>query len=258
MEWLSDFVTPSIWDVIPFAALLGGGAVIGAIKKLRTAWGAPLLYGVVGGGVIFICLSLVSLSNRHMETLERIGGEQIEELERTGDKQTKALEELSNEQGEILNELIRANPTRPYFTQTLAEIYKVSEGTRYLTVSVQNNNISAENVVSHLLVLEEALKSNAETLHSSRVEIANPIGSGGTHNHHWGPVNVPPNARPAFVVLQVQYSHALSNALYSQSLFLKFRGTSQDGTYIEQLFNATSDEKTKIMRYMEKRGISAL
>ena len=103
-----------------------------------------------------------------------------------------------------------------------------------------------------------SVKSNAEPLHSSRVEIANPIGFGGTHNHHWGPVNVPPNARPAFVVLQVQYSHALSNALYSQSLFLKFRGTSQDGTYIEQLFNATSDEKTKIMRYMEKRGISAL
>ena len=232
--------------------------MLAAAKKWGENWATPLLYGVVGGGVIFVCLLLVSLSNRHMETLERIGGEQVAALERTGDKQAKALEALSDERRAILNELIRANPTRPYFTQTLAKIHKVSEKTRYLTVSVQNNSVPAENVVSHLLVLREDIETNTTPLHSSRVEVANPIGPGGTHSHHWGPVIVPPNARPAFVVLQVQYTHALTSEVYSQPLFLKFGGTTQGGTYIEQLFSATSDEMAKMMRYMEKRGIAAL
>ena len=37
-----------------------------------------------------------------------------------------------------------------------------------------------------------------------------------------------------------------------------FRGSSQDGIFIEQLFAATGDQKEKIERYMEKRGISTL
>ena len=231
---------------------------MGVIKRRLDTWAAPVLYGVVGGGVIFICLSLASLSNQHMEKLERVGGEQIEALERVGDNQVSALEELSDKQGTILDELIRANPTKPYFTQTLAKIYSVSDGTAYLTVSVQNNAIPAENVVSHLLILREDLNVNAGPLHSNRIESANPIGPGGTHSHHWGPFNVPANALPLFIVLQIRYVHALSNETYSQVLYLKFRGSSQDGTFIEQLFNASSDEKARVERYMEKRGISKL
>ena len=139
MEWLPDFVTPSsIWDVIPFAALLGSGAVIGAVKKLRDAWGAPLLYGVVGGVVIFICLSLVSLSNQLMEKLERIGGEQIEALEKLANEQTGALEQLGSEQRKVLDELAKANPTRPYFTQTLEKIYLLIRDTPSEEVYVFN------------------------------------------------------------------------------------------------------------------------
>ena len=221
--------------------------MIAAVKKFRDAWGAPLLYGVVGGGVIFICLSLVSLSNQLMEKLERIGSEQ-----------TEAFEKLADQQELLLSQLADANPIRPYFAQSLAKIYKSSLGKIFLTVSVQNNKVPAEGVVSHLLVLKEALDANSGPLHSNREESANPIGPGGTHSHHWGPVNVPPNARPAFIVFQVRYTNALSGEMHSQILFLKFLGTSQDGIFIQELFNASSDEEIKIRRYMVKRGILAL
>ena len=256
MEWLSDFVIPSIWDVAPLAAVLGGGVVIGAVKKFTDAWGAPLLYGVTGGGVIFICLVLVSLSNRHMEELERIGGEQIEALQQAGDKQVKALEESSDEQIEALNALVQVNPTRPYFTQSQAHIYEVSPGVRYLTVSVQNNSIVADNVVSHLLVLQQSLNVNKGPLHTKRAEIANPVGPSGILSQHWGPIKVDRNTLPAFVVFQVRYTNALNNEPQSQAFYLKFAGVTHDGTFIQQLFNASGDEKSKIVRYMEKHGIA--
>ena len=231
---------------------------MGLIKRYGKEWGAPLLYGVVGGGIIFVCLSFVALSNKHMENIERIGNEQVEAFENTGNKQTKALENLSSEQRKILDKLIRATPTRPYFTQALAKMYKVTSGEIYLTVSVQNNNVPANGVVSHLLVLRGSLDRRMGPLHSNRVESANPIGPGGTHSHHWGPISVPANAIALFVVLQVRYTHALTGEVYSQPLFLKFHGSSESGIFVNQLFNATGEEKKEIQRYMEQRGISAL
>ena len=219
----------------------------GAVNKWWARVPLPALYALSGAVLGFVCLFLLSLSDRH-----------IEELERIGDKQTEAVEKLADQQGLLLNQLAEANPKRPYFTQTLAKIYKTTGKTTYLSVSVQNNNIPAEGVVSHLLVLEESLDSKSNPLHSDRIESANPIGSGGTHSHHWGPVNVPQRTRPAFVVFLVRYTNALTDEMLSQALFLKFLGSSEDGTFIQQLFNASSDEKTKIERYLEKRGLSKL
>lgn len=269
MEWLSSFVIPSIWDVIPVMAFLGGGAVIGAVKKFRDAWGAPLLYGVAGGGVIFICLWLPVQLNQHFGEDKRIGDEQTAALERIANeqrktlarltaKQTAASGEIAREQKEILVILAKGIPTRPYFTPTTAKIYKISEGKIYLTVSVQNNEVPAENVVSHLLVINEALDQRKAPLHSNRMESANAIGPGGTHGHHWGPVTVPKSARPAYVVFQMRYTHALSDEEYRQVLFLRFQGASETGNFIMTLFNAISDEKKRIEKYMSRRGIAKL
>ena len=125
-------------------------------------------------------------------------------------------------------------------------------------MSVQNNDIPAENVVSHLLILDYSLDSRTAPLYTKREESANPVGRSAILSQHGGPIAIPPNARPAFVVFQVRYTNALSGEMHSQILFLKFLGTSQDGTFIQELFNASSDEKIKIRRYMEKRGILAL
>ena len=229
--------------VITFA----GSTMLGVVRRHWSFITTPLLYGTVGVGVVIFLFLLEYQSDQQIEALEQTGREQVEALER-----------LTSEQGTILNVLAEANPTRPYFTQSLAKIYKLSSDKTFLTVSVQNNNVPAKDVVSHLLVLEASLDEKSGPLHSNREESANPIGPGGTHSHHWGPVNVPQRARPAFVIFLVQYTNALTDKMHSQALFLKFRGASPDGTFIQQLFNATSDEKTEIERYMEKRGLSKL
>ena len=242
----------------------GGGVVMVAVKKWWATVPSPALYALSGAGIAFVCLFLLALSDRALEQLKQEGDKQAAALatfasEQKGESEqlAGAFEQLASVQIKVLDELAKANPTRPYFTQSLASIYKSSSDKIYLTVSVQNNNVPAEDVVSHLLVIEEALDANSGPLHSNREESANPVGPGGTHSHHWGPVNVPPNAHPAFIVLQVQYTNALNGDKFSQALFLMFHG-SQDGTFITQLYSATSDQKAKIERYMEKRGISSL
>ena len=155
--------------------------------------------------------------------------------------------------GVVLDSGIR----RPYFTQTQAAIQDVSPGIRALMVSVQNNDSPAEDVVSQLLVLEESLDPTIEPLNTKRVENANPIGPGGTLSQYWF-VDVKKNARPAFVVFEIRYTDALRNETHSQALFLKFLGSSQDGIFIQQLSNATSDEKTRMESYLMERGIPTL
>lgn len=244
LGWLGQEV---VGHWVGVASAVAGAAALAALRQWLPKAARPALYGLAGGGIIFVCLLLVALSDRHIEELERIGSEQVRELERLTDQQEQSLAELT-----------QATPTRPYFIQSLAQIHELSPGLRYLTVSVQNNSVPAENVVSHLLVLEEALDPNNEPLHTKREEIANPVGSGGILSQHWGAVKIERNTRPAFVVFQVRYTNVLDNEAYSQALYLKFAGSSQDGTFIQQLFNASSDEKSKIERYMEKRGIVTL
>ena len=184
----------------------------------------PVLYATVGGGVVFVVVWLSFVSDRHLQ----------------------ALDALKNDE-----------PTRSYFTQTQAVIQGVGQSSRALTVSVQNSDIPARDVVSQLLVLEESLDPTIEPLHTKRIQNANDIGPKATLSQHWF-VNVQPNARPAFVVFQIRYTDVLRNEKYSQAFFLKFLGSSEAGTYLEQLFNASSSEKTRMEHYMSERGIPSL
>ena len=147
-------------------------------------------------------------------------------------------------------------PSRPYFIQIQAEIQEVSQGFHALTVSVQNNGSPAHNVVSQLLALDESLDPTIEPLHTRRLESANAVGPGTTFSQHWF-VDIGQNTRPAFIVFEIRYADALTNEAYSQALFLKFLG-SQSGTFIQQLFNASSDEKGRMEAYLGVRGIPRL
>ena len=217
LEWLWQ-------DMVSWIITLVVAAMLGVARKYRPSVAAPVLYAIIGGGVIFVCLWLPARLDRHLE----------------------ALEVLTN-----------GRPTRPYFTQTQAAIQDVLQSTKALTVSVQNNDIPAQNVVSQLLVLEESLDPTIEPIHTKRIENANIVGPSGTLSQYWF-VDVKRNARPAYILFQIRYADALSNETYSQALFLKFLGSSQAGTFIQQLVNASSDEKTRIERYLMERGIPSL
>ena len=246
--------------------------VVVAAQKYWDTWAAPLRFGITSGGIIFICVLLATLLpaqfDRQISELERLTDEQTMQFERQAkvltrlsdeaQRQTEILKQLAGGQSETLDSLAKAMPTRPYFTMTDAHIYKVSSGQFYLTISMQNNTIPTENLTSQLMVIKEDLDPRSWPLHSKTARSANPVGPGATYSHHWGPVRVPPNARPAFVVFQVQYTDALSGEVFLQDLFLVFRGASENGTFIQQLFNATNDQKVKMQIYMERRGISQL
>lgn len=205
---------------------LGTGVTVG-LGVLKLYWPSVtdvLLYAIVGGVVTCICMLLLNQTRW----------------------QTEIWEKFANER-----------PTRSYFTQVKAEIQNVSQSILILTVSVQNNDVPAKDVVSQILVIEESLDPTGEPLLKRRLEEANPVGPRGVFSHYW-PVKVGRNARPAFVMFQIRYTDALSDKTYSQDLFLKFLGASQDGTFIQQLFNANSDEKTRMERYVRERGIPTL
>ena len=206
--------------VVSFLTLtIGSGVIFGMLKKWWEPVAVPVFYAIVSGGVIFICMWLLTQSDR---------------------------------------QFTNGKPPRPYFTQAQAKIHSHSQGIRILTVSVQNNDTPAQNVVSQFLVLQEFLDPTIGPLHSRTVESANPVGSRGIFSQHWWPVGVKPNTRPAFVVFQIRYSNILSEEVFSQAFFLKFLGVSQDGTFIQELINASSYEKTRIEKYMKERGIPIL
>ena len=236
-----------------------------AIKKFWDKEAGTVQYALVGGGIIFVFSLLFTQSSRHLEALNQLVSKQKETLEKftneqkaSLDKLIEALDKSSNEQKRALDKLVNYRPTRPYFTQAQGAIRRMSKGIYYLTVSMQNNEIVAENVISHLLILDGSLHSNIGPIHSRRIENANPTGSKAILSHHHWPFNFKRNARPKFAVFQVQYTNPLSNETYSQALFLKLHRSPQGGTFIQQLFNASSDEKSKIEKYMKNRGISKL
>ena len=142
----------SYW--IGAASGLLGVVVLAAVKRWREVWTVPLLYGIAGGGIIFLCvwlpIWLSSQSNRYAEALARVGSEQKAAIEGLAKEQKGGLELLGREQNAALTRLLdkqekaldvlkRGLPTRPYFTPTTTRIYKIPEGKIYLTVSVQNN-----------------------------------------------------------------------------------------------------------------------
>jgi len=208
---------------------LGAGSTVG-LKILKRYWPSVvtdvLLYAIVGGIVTFICILLLAQTRLQTETLEQFASER---------------------------------PTRPYFAQTQATIQNLPQGTHThtLTLSVQNNDVPAKDVVSQLLVLEASLDPTRGPLFAQRKEEANPVGPRSIFSRFL-PVTVKRSTRPAFVVFQIRYTDALSNETYSQSLFLKFLGGFQDGIFNQQLFNASSDEKTRMERYLRERRIPTL
>ena len=151
--------------------------------------------------------------------------------------------------------------TRPYFTKSHSAIGNISTDDRakvfILTVSVQNNNRPAKNVISQLMLLDERLDPTIEPLRTRRVENANDIGRFQILSQHT-PVTVRATTRAAFVVFEIGYTDALTNETYSQLWFMKFQGASRDGTFIQQLFEASYDERTRIESYIEQRNIPTL
>ena len=206
--------------VISFLTFIfGSGVIFSILKKWWEPVAAPVFYAIVSGGVIFICVWLLIQSDR---------------------------------------QFVNDKSSRPYFSTAGSDIQKLFQGSWILTVSVQNNDIPAQDVSSQLLVLPESLDPTKAPLFTNREESANPIGPRMIFNHRWWPITVNRNTLPAFIVFQIRYSDSLSNETFSQAFYLKFLGTSQDGTFIQQLMNADSYEKTRMERYMKERGIPML
>ena len=219
-----------------------------AIRRLWPKVSGPLQSVLVAGMAVFVFLWLPSQLNRHLEGLKRIG-----------DKQTAEIERIANEQKKASGKPETGSLERPYFTQTRAAIQNIPKLGLQLSVTIKNNDTPADNVISHLLALPESLDVVSSPIHTSRIENANPIGPKQTFSHQWGPpINSEDIRRVRFIVLQIRYNRALRHETYSQSLYLKFRGVNQDGTFIKWLSHANSDEKSKLVRYMENRGISKL
>ena len=95
-SWWQSFFTPNIWDLVPLAGAAGSVAVIAAVKKFRDAWAEPLRYGLVGGGVIFVCLWIPAQSYKHLAEWKQIGGEQVKALDKVSNTHVEALEQISN------------------------------------------------------------------------------------------------------------------------------------------------------------------
>lgn len=202
-----------------------GALILGIARKYWESVAAPMFYAVVGGGVIFVCMWLIAQVDRQISVLEQLVGDR---------------------------------PTRPYFTQIKSEVQKNNKGSNDFVVAVENNNVPAENVVSHLLAVSESLDPTKEPLHTNRVENANAVGPGGKLQQSWLSVSIPPNARSLYILFQIRYTDALRGNTYSQAFVLKFLGASQDGTFNTSLYHARSDEKARILRYLKERRIPIL
>ena len=200
--------------------------VLGAVSKRWQLVAAPVFYAVVGGRVVFICMFLVA------QTGQQIG----------------ALEKLANDR-----------PARPYFSLTRAAIQKSTQGKEELSVSVKNNNIPAEKVVSQLIIIGESIDPTAEPLHSERIETANAVGLNLPIRQYAPLIGLKQNTRSAFAVFHIRYTDPLSNQTFSQAFFLKFFGwPEQEKSFKRELDHATIDERTRMERYMRERGIPPL
>ena len=249
VDWTLEFLSAlnAAHGGFPLVFSIGCAVMIGALAKFwKSESAAPWRLALIAGGVIYLSLSSLGHLKQQTETLEELIKEQ-----------RKVVEELENKQNIILNKEADM-PARAYFTLTQAAIRKASENFRYFIISVQNNDFLAENVVIHLLVLGESLDPKKMPLHSYKEESANPVGPRGEISRTWGPIEIKENSPPAFVVFQIKYTNHLQNQTYSQVMFFKFGGSNQEGSYIEEFFHASRDDKLMIERYMEKRGLSKL
>ena len=259
VTWLQNEAISAAIGVALTAAALG---MLALVKKVwRRLFDLVRQYGTIFCGiflVIWLLLLLIGNEDRAerqltaaTEQFEAILGQQQNALE-------QALEQLAATSVEKTAEPAQAMPQRPYFTVIEAAMRKVAENMGQLTVSVRNNSIPAEEVISHLLVALPSLNADKPPLNNDREESSNPIGPGGGHSHHWRNVEIPANATAVFVVFQMRYVHALIREEFSHIWFFVFGGASEDGNYEQTLTNASRDQKEAILRYMEKRGIAKL
>ena len=211
-------------------------------KDSQPYWTDIAKYTIVGWVLLVICISFVFNAHHQIEVLERLERESAVRASR---------------QIEVLETFEKKRSPRPYFTQQETDIRNFSKGINVLSVMVQNNDIPAKDVVTQLLVFVESLNPTKAPLHNNSVDNANDIGPHGKLNQNWI-MKLAQIKRPMFVVFQIRYVDALNSQEYSQVLYLKSSGVFKDGTFIQQLFHATSDEKTRIEKYMEYRDIPML
>ena len=234
-EFLQNIIASFITHWVIWVYPIVGAAVIGVAKKFWELVSTPWRWAIIGGSVIFFIMLLIEQSNQRIETLDKLANAQIEALQK----------------------LEQDRPTRPYFTLVRSEIQSNPKSRNDFIVVVQNNNVPAEDVVSHLMAIQTT-DPTVEPLHTNRVENANAVGPGGNLMQRWVRVSIPPNAVPVYVLFQIQYTDVLRDKTHSQAFFLKFLGASQDGTFDTSLHHARSEEKDRILRYMEERVIPML
>ena len=197
--------------------------VLGVVSKRWQTVAAPAFYATVGGGVFFICMFLVA------QTEQQIGA---------------------------LKKLVNDRPARPYFTLSRAIIQKNAQGKEELAVSVQNNQVPAEKVVSQILIIGEAIDPTIAPIDSITIENANAVGINAKVRQYVTLIDIKQSTRPAFVVFQIKYLDPFSKKTFSQAFFLKFLGwTTQEKSFRRELNNADIDERNKMERYMKEREI---
>ena len=152
---------------------------------------------------------------------------------------------------------------RPYFSKAETTIRSVVITDRersadtILTVSVQNNDRPASNVVSQLLVFDRRLDPTIEPLKTSRRDSANNIGRSSVFNYY-GQINLGANLQNAFVVFEISYTDASTGDAYSQIWFMKFANWSWDSASTPLLFSATTNDQARIEAYIKQRNIPML
>lgn len=149
---------------------------------------------------------------------------------------------------------------RPYFTQVQAQISPVKGANpplTFLTMSVQNNDRPVRNIVHQLLVLDNRLDPMLPPLVRRWVDNANERGRFQNLSQH-SAVKVGRNTKSAFVVFEIKYEDASTGQMYSQRWFMKFGGSTRDGTFITTLFDVDQHERAKIESYIKQRGIPTI
>lgn len=146
---------------------------------------------------------------------------------------------------------------RPYFTQTRASLHKQTDGTYTLSLDLQNHGTPATNILMQALVVDHSLDPTRKPVYSRRIDMANPADSGiivSTMQH----IALTLNQQPIFVMFQIRYTDAMSQASHVQEIFLKSREVDANGKYRPTLVHASKDEKARMERYVKDRGIPTL
>ena len=204
-------------------------------KNLRSEASAPWRWAIVGGGVIYLSLSLIDQLKQQSETLESVITVQTAELKKLATQIT----------------------SRTYLTLTRAKIESNNRGAHTLILSIKNNSTLVEDVVSRLLVLEGSLNQTKGPIHTKRFESANPVGPGGAFDRQLA-ITVTKSTPPLFVVFQIRFTNPSSKNTHSQDFFLEFPGVRPDGMFKSNLNDAGLNGKARIEQYMKEQNIPPL